>query len=364
MTQRPDRLHVRGRLLPDAEPCDLYVVDGRISDEPTAGATTIATDLWLVPGLVDAHCHVGLGPEGAVDADEQERQAIADRDAGVLVIRDCGVPTDTRWIDDRDDLPHIVRAGRHLARPRRYLRGVGVELEPEQLPDAVAEQARAGDGWVKLVGDWIDRDSGDLAPCWPGDVVAEAIRRAHAEGARVTAHIFGEGGLDDLIDAGIDCLEHGTGLSMDQLERMAARGTALVPTLINIATFPDIAARAERFPTYARHMLALHAGVGRMVRSAHEAGVPIYAGTDAGGGIRHGRIADEVVALHAAGLPAVDALAAASWSARAWLGRPAATASGVIADLVGYPADPRAEPAVVQHPSLVVLRGRVVTPGR
>ena len=53
-----------------------------------------------------------------------------------------------------------------------------IELEDEsQLPDAVAEQARWGDGWVKLVGDWIDREVGDLAPLWSDDVLKAGDRR-------------------------------------------------------------------------------------------------------------------------------------------------------------------------------------------
>ena len=109
--------------------------------------------------------------------------------------------------------PEIIRAGRHLARPKRYIAGVGVDLDdPAQLPEVVAEQAAAGDGWVKLVGDWIDRGVGDLAPLWPDDVLVAAIDAAHAAGARVTAHVFGTDALPGLVAAGIDCIEHGTGL--------------------------------------------------------------------------------------------------------------------------------------------------------
>src|SRR5207248_5095056 len=127
-----------------------------------------------------------------------------------------------RWIDERADLPRIIRAGRHLARPKRYLRDVGIEVEPDDLPGEAERQARWGDGWVKLIGDWIDRDRGDLAPCWPADALRETVDRAHAAGARVTVHVFGEEALDDLIAAGLDCIEHGTGLTERQLAAMAA----------------------------------------------------------------------------------------------------------------------------------------------
>ena len=354
---------LRGTLLgPDGgHEAELYVdAAGRFTDSRPAGADTLADGGFLVPGLVDAHCHVGIGPHGAVALDEAAVQAQTDRDAGTLLIRDCGSPVDTRPLQDRPELPEIVRAGRHLGRPKRYIPGLGVELDdPALLPDAVREQARAGDGWVKLVGDWIDREVGDLAPLWPDDVLAEAIDAAHVEGARVTAHVFGTDALPGLIGAGIDCIEHGTGLTDDLIDEMARRGTALVPTLINIENFPGIAEGARRFPSYAAHLHELYAGARGVVRRAAEAGVPVYVGTDAGGGIRHGRIADEVAALHAAGVP--DALGAASWRARSWLGRPG-VAPGAPADLIVYRDDPRSDPGVLRHPELVLLRGRPYRP--
>ncbi len=86
--------------------------------------------------------------------------------------------------------------------------------------------------------------------------------------------------------------------------------------------------------------------------------MPIYAGTDAGGMIAHGRIADEVDALKTVGMSPTAALGAACWDARAWLGRPALE-HGASADLVCYKDDPRTGAAVVNAPELVVLRGRV-----
>jgi len=353
-------LHLRGVVLPAAEHRDLWIVDGRISTAPVADATTVAAEGWIVPGLVDAHCHIGVDANGAVDRAEQERQARTERNAGVLLARDCGVPADTRWIDDRADLPRIVRAGRHVAVAKRYIRNFAVEVQPEELVATVVEQAGRGDGWVKIVGDWIDRDAGDLRPCWPAGVLAEAVAAAHEHGARVTTHAFGEEALPDLLAAGVDCVEHGTGLNAGQLEDMAARGVALVPTLINIDTFPSIAAQASRFPAYAEHMVALHRGVRTMVATAKEAGVAIYAGTDAGGSLAHGRIADEVAALVDAGLTAEDALGAASWRAREWLGFSSSLDDGADADLVVYADDPRKDVTTLTRPLCVILRGQVV----
>jgi imidazolonepropionase-like amidohydrolase len=354
---------LRGVLLPGEDTVELYVdASGRLV-EPIPGAETLVEGGFIVPGLVDAHCHIGLGSSGGVELEEADAQARIDRDAGTLLIRDCGSPIDTTPLQAREDLPEIIRAGRHLARPKRYIPNLSLELDdPALLPDVVADQAADGDGWVKLVGDWIDRGVGDLAPLWPDDVLVAAIDAAHRAGARVTAHVFGAAAIPGLIRAGIDCIEHGTGLTDDLIAEMAERGTALVPTLINVENFPGIADQARRYPAYADHMRRLHAGAYETVRRAVEAGVPVYAGTDAGGGIEHGRLADEVIALHRAGLSAADALGAASWAAREWLGRPGLE-PGARADLVVYRSDPRADLSVLHEPALIMLRGRPVRGG-
>ena len=349
-------LHMRGVVLPEGEERDLWIVNGRIRTEAVPGAETIVDGGFLVPGLVDAHCHVGIAANDLDDAAEQARQ---DRDAGTLLIRDCGSPMDTSPLQERLELPRIIRAGRHIARPKRYLRDLADEVEPIDLPAAVAEQAAAGDGWVKIVGDYIDRDLGELAPLWPDDVLKEAMAVAHDAGARVTAHVFGANALPGLIASGIDCIEHGTGLDDDTIAAMAERGTSLVPTLINIETFPDIAAGAGKYPRYAAQMLDLHQRVRETVGKAIEAGVPVYAGTDAGGGIAHGRLVDEIVALHETGMTTEQALGAASWTARGWLGWSGIRESSP-ADIVAYDADPRADLNVLRAPKRLVLRGRVV----
>ncbi|MEU2332067.1 amidohydrolase family protein [Streptomyces sp. NPDC013172] len=356
-------LHVKGRVLAGPEDVrdELWVVGGRVSYDRPAGARDVRTVTgWALPGLVDAHCHVGLGPHGPVDAATAEKQARTDREAGTLLIRDAGSPSDTRWVDDRDDLPKIIRAGRHIARTRRYIRNFAHEIEPADLVAYVAQEARRSDGWVKLVGDWIDRDLGDLAPSWPRDAVEAAIAEAHRLGARVTAHCFAEDSLQDLVEAGIDCVEHATGLTEDLIPLFAARGVAIVPTLVNIATFPRLAAGGdEKFPRWSAHMRRLHERRYDTVRGAYDAGIPVYVGTDAGGSLAHGLVADEVAELVTAGIPPVDALAATSWAARAWLGRPGLE-EGAPADLVVYESDPRADVRVLASPRRVVLNGAAV----
>ena len=350
----------RGPVLPDGEVRDLYVVDGRVILEPQAGAETVAQG-WIVPGLVDAHCHIGLDDHGAIPDDEAEAQAVEDRDGGALLIRDAGSAADTRWIHDRDDLPRLIRCGRHIARTKRYIRNYADEVEPGELAATAAREARAGDGWIKLVGDWISRDEGDLAPSFPADAFAAAIGAAHAEGARVTAHCFGHDVLPGLIDAGIDCIEHGTGLDESLIDAMAARGTALVPTVMQLDKFPEYAEAGQaRFPAYAATMTDLHARRRATIMAAYDAGIPLYAGSDGGGVSRHGNLPGEVLAMAELGMPAEYALGAASWRAREWLGWNATLDEGAPADFVVYDRDPRADLTVLLSPRRVVLRGAVV----
>jgi imidazolonepropionase-like amidohydrolase len=187
------------------------------------------------------------------------------------------------------------------------------------------------------------------------------MRTAHEHGARVTAHVFGEAALPDLIGSGIDCIEHGTGLSTDLIDDMVAHGVALVPTARQLDNFPRYAeAGRARFPAYAEHMLALHRTRREVIRAAYDAGVAIYAGTDAGGVLPHGLIGEEVRELASYGLSAKDALGAASWRARSWLGLDDNLAEGTTADLLVFDADPLRDLSVLGRPARVVLRGVVV----
>jgi len=283
------RFHVRGRGLPDGEPVQWWIADGVLRREPVRDATTIFEGGWIIPGLVDAHCHVGLSPRGPVALDEAIEQAEVERDAGALLLRDCGSPTDTR---------------------------------PSE------------------------------------EVLTAAVAAAHAEGARVTAHVFGEEALPGLVSAGIDCIEHGTGLTEGTAALMAERGTALVPTLINIENFPGFADAATKFPVYAAHMRDLYARCRQRIGAAREAGVPIYAGSDVGGFMAHGQIAREVEALKGIGMTPTEALGAACWRAREWLGG-SVLADGAPADLLCFTEDPRSGPRVLSRPDRVILRGLV-----
>ena len=358
MTAEP--MHIHGTFLPYEEPRDFWVVDGRLTAEPIAGARTLARDAYVIPGLVDAHCHIGLGVEGAVSVEETRRQAQADLAAGTMLIRDAGSPSDTRWVQHDEALPKLIRAGRHVARTRRYIRHLAVEVEPEALVEQIRHEARDGDGWVKIVGDWIDRSTGDLEPSFPAALAAEAIAVAHEEGARVTAHCFGEQSVAELVAAGIDCIEHGTGMSDEVIQQMVDGGVALVPTMINLNRFPQYAEPGrDKYPVFANHMMALYSRRRETIGKAIEAGIDVYSGTDAGTVVPHGEILSEVAELASLG-GGEFAIKASSWGARSWLGVDALV-EGASADLIVTTADPRADTGALRDPLALLLRGRLIS---
>ncbi|WP_422116945.1 amidohydrolase family protein [Brachybacterium sp. UNK5269] len=349
---------------PEQELPGAWVVDGRIRHERPdlpRGAEIIELDGFVVPGLADLHCHVGIGDDGAGTTLEVARQqALTDRDTGVLLIRDAGSIIDTSPLQQQRDLPRLIRCGRHLARTRRYLRGYADELEPADLPAAVAREAARGDGWVKLVGDWIDREVGDLTPCWSAEDFADAARAAHDAGARITTHTFDEATLPLALDAGFDCLEHATGLTDETIARAAQTSTPVVTTLVNVGEFEAYAAQGEtKFPAYAAHMRRLREGRYDRTRDAHDAGVPLLVGTDAGGVLGHGIVHDELDELARAGLTGTEILQAAAWAPRRFLGV-AGLEDGAPADLLLVPRDPRSDHRALRDRTQVVLDGRVV----
>ncbi|MGP9537789.1 amidohydrolase family protein [Brachybacterium sp. AOP43-C2-M15] len=359
-------LHLRGPILlgPEQEIAEAWVADGRIHHRrPELGVGTEIREIdgMVVPGLADLHCHLGIGDGGGgTTLATARQQALTDRDTGVLLIRDAGSIIDTSPLQRHADLPRLIRCGRHLARTRRYLIGYADELEPAELPAAVTREAGRGDGWVKLVGDWIDRELGDLSPCWDGEDFAAAARAAHAAGARITTHTFDEETLPLALDAGFDCLEHATGLDDETIARVAGAGVPVVTTLVNVDEFESYASQGEaKFPAYAAHMRRLRAARFQRTRDAHDAGVRLLVGTDAGGVLGHGIIHDELDELSRAGLSGTAILDAAAWAPRAFLGVPGLE-DGAPADLVVVPGDPRTDHRLLRTPRHVVLGGALV----
>jgi len=343
-------VRIRGVALPDGEPVDLFADGDRWTDDPVRGAE-LAAEGWLVPGLVDAHTHPGADKPGQpLDQALLRDDLRAHVAAGVTMIRSPGLAGDPpAWFGQDADLPRAVHAGPWIAQHGQFFDGWGRRADLAELPAVAAEQA-ARTGWAKIIGDWGPDD-----PAIPVAVLAAVTEAVHGAGGRVAVHSQQAAGGAAAVAAGVDSLEHGMCLDPGLLPRMTEQRIALTPTLMVLtASLAGVRKRPDgpRKDWYLRGATAHPA----LVAAAAEAGVTILAGTDSS---PHGRVADEIRALAAAGLRAHDALAAGSWSARAYLGLGGLT-PGAPADAVVYDADPRLDLDRLNAPRAVILRGRIV----
>jgi imidazolonepropionase-like amidohydrolase len=228
-------LHLRAIVLPDDIERDVFVVDGRITFRPMDDARSVFNGGYLLPGLVDAHAHLALAspaPDGASVEARVRASARAHLDAGVLALREPGGPgRSSIGLGPQQGLPRVFAAGQFLSPPGRYFPGLAREVTEPDLPNAVTEEGQASGSWAKLIGDFFDPD-GRITPNWSVASISAAVRAAHGIGVRVAIHATCEATLDAAIEAGVDSIEHGVGLREDHLSAMAARGIALVPTLL------------------------------------------------------------------------------------------------------------------------------------
>lgn len=356
---------------PGAAPTFQYgtVVLGPEGATFTPAPAGAASRTFVVPGFVDLHAHLAIGSAGPAADAEIEQGALDQVRRGVLAIREPGSPTPVPENLLPYGRPVIVTAGRHIALPKRYIRGLAVELEGDSeaevtaaLVEEVRRQARLGGGWVKLVGDWIDRSNGaaaDLDPLWTVDQLRAAVEAAHDEGARLTVHTFSSAAIPDILEAGVDCIEHGSGMSADDLARAAGAGIPVVPTVLQVCKFPEFAQAATKYPVYAETMNALFEGRRQWFSQLIDSGVTVLPGSDAGGYQEHGSLIAELQQWAQWGMAPDRVLAAATWQARDFLGLPSLE-EGAPADAIVFDRDPAADPDVWGQPAAVYANGHLV----
>lgn len=330
----------------------MYVVDGRLSFEPVEGATDLAEDVYLLPGLVDVHAHLALASPAGDHATEEERvraSARAHLEVGVLAVREPGSPGyASRGLGPADGLPRVSTAGRFLAPPGRYFPGLAREVGGTELPRAALEELAASGDWVKVIADSPIPGPG-VTPTYGSEELAAAVRAVHESGGRVAAHCLLPQVIAGVLEAGVDSLEHATFLQSDQVTALAASGAAWIPTCTINETIKQLLPPA---------MVPLVDQQADVIRTAADAGVTILAGTDAGMG-PHGQVRGEIELLVRAGLTPTEAVGAASWAARGLLRLPGVE-EGAPADLTAYGDDPRDRPEALADPVVVLLDGRLV----
>ena len=188
--------------------------------------------------------------------------------------------------------------------------------------------------------------------------VKAAVDEAHRHDVLVGAHIHGPEGVEMGLDAGVDTIEHATGITADQARRAAAQEVALVPTLTGIDVMRH---RADLVPAdlMARVTeVADTASVG--IRIAIAEGTRVLAGTDSGTPFNPpGLMAREMQLLAALGMGNAGAIAAATSLVADTLrlkGRGTIEVDAY-ADMILVTGNPLEDLSVLEQPRMVVQDG-------
>jgi len=337
-----------------ATEADVLVEDGRILEVGSDLDGDEAVDCsgaFLSPGFFDCHVHVVMDNPSFVEMIEQPFslqffKAAANLrktlEAGVTSVRDAGgADLGIKTAVERGMTPGprmqisiimLSQTGGHgddwsvcgaeipvfLPHPGRPS---GVVDGPDEVRKRVRELVRAGADVIKVA-----TSGGVLSASNPhhGQLrdaeIATMTEEAAAAGIHVMAHAQAAAGIKTALRNGVRSIEHGIFLDDEAIELMLRSGAWLVPTLqapreVIAAAEAGLAIPLEHVEK-ARALTEVHTDA---VRRAHEAGVRIAMGTDAGVGA-HGNNLEEVELMTGAGLSALEALHATTGSAAELLG--------------------------------------------
>jgi imidazolonepropionase-like amidohydrolase len=345
---------------PDGETHVRDVVDGRWASASGEREATIGEGLWALPGLTDAHAHLAsaqldFAPGDLAGAVQRARESLK---AGVTLILDKGWSDDTtiRVIEETpaQERPDIEAAEQVIAGADGYVPGFGHEVGEAEFEDAVRKKARAGAGWVKLIGDWPRRGVGPVSPFNETQLRA-AVEIAGTEGARVAIHTMAREVPSAAVAAGVHSIEHGLFLDEDDLEVLGSRSGMWVPTVLRCeATIGQLGESS----TGGKLLTEGLERVRRLLPLAVEAGVLVLPGTDLIGSPAD--VAAEAMKLSEYGLTNTQVVEAVSKSGFVGTGRSVDFIVGSPADAVFFDDNPVESLAVLEHPRLVLRMGKVV----
>jgi imidazolonepropionase-like amidohydrolase len=372
------------------------IVDVQAGFVTPSGAKVIdLSKSTVMPGFIDSHTHITseLGGNallnevtmGAVDAAVRSTvYAKRTLDAGFTTIRNLGsdggadvalkrainesfVPGPRMWTarntlsitgghGDSNGLRHDLTAAPTFAD--------GIVDSPEDAAKAVRYQHKYGADVIKFTatgGVLSINDSGD-AQQFSDAEMRSIIETAHLLGLKVAAHAHGKRGMEAAIRAGVDSIEHGTYLDEETIALFKKHGTYLVPTILAGKTVEELAKKPGALHPSVREKAARIGPLMQgMFARAYKGGVKIAFGTDSGVSA-HGENAREFGYMVEAGMPAIEAILAATRSAADLLGAANDVGSiqkGRYADVVAVTGDPLKDIGELRRITFVMKGGTV-----
>ncbi len=350
----------------------------------------------VLPGLID--CHVHLESEGnkntlvegftLTDADIAYQAAIfAKRTllAGFTTVRDLGgsgVNISLRKAINHGltDGPRILTAGRGISGSGGHMDNSdgfrddafnhkmgpddGVADGPAEMIKAVRLQFKRGSDVIKIAstGGVLDLSENSSGAEMSLEEIKAVVETAKDYGLKVACHAHGAEGIKRAIIGGVASIEHGSFMNEEDFALAKQYGTFLVPTIIAGKSVADSAKVPGFFPpVIARKATEVGTKIQATFGNAYKAGVRIAFGTDAGV-FAHGKNALEFQYMVEAGMPALEAIKAATVNAAELLGLSDKVGSinkGKFADIVAVDGNPLTDIKILQQIAFVMKDGKI-----
>jgi imidazolonepropionase-like amidohydrolase len=258
----------------------------------------------------------------------------------------------------------LLAAGRALTPPGGHGRALAVEVRgADEVAAAVRAEAERGADLIKLfpTGGVLGAGAHGFEVVMTLDEMQAAVETAHELDLHVAAHVHGTEGVDMALDAGVDTIEHGTGASREQSERMVDMGVALVPTLLALVALRQRELELPRdLMKRANEVAEVQSG---SVATAIEVGVRVLPGTDAGTPFNPpGGLVQEMELLVELGMSPAQAIVSATSAAADTFGWDdvGVLAIGNVADLLLVDENPLEDLGTLSWPATIVQDGVVI----
>jgi len=247
----------------------------------------------------------------------------------------------------------IATTGGHADPTNGYRRDLMGDPGPEQgvingvedARKAVRQRYKEGSDLIKITasGGVLSVAKDGSNPQFTDEELTAIISTAKDYGMKVAAHSHGAEAMKRAIRAGITSVEHGTYMDDEAIALFKKHGTYYVPTITAGKSVADSAKMAGYYPELVTpKALAVGPKIQSTFAKAYKAGVKIAFGTDAGV-FKHGKNWMEFQYMIEAGMPAMEAIKAATINAADLLGMKDQLGSieaGKLADIVAVDGDP------------------------